>query len=74
MIPLVIPSLTNLRVLVTRPAHQAQALCKQIQRFGGNVLSFPVLEIKPLEVVLPVEAYDLLIFISVMRLHMVYRY
>ncbi len=65
MIPLVIPSLTNLRVLVTRPAHQAQSLCKQIQRFGGIALAFPVLEIKPLEFVLPIETYDLLIFVSV---------
>ncbi|MDT8386933.1 MAG: uroporphyrinogen-III synthase [Thiogranum sp.] len=33
-------------VLVTRPRHQADALCDAIRQKGGNAISFPVLEIR----------------------------
>jgi uroporphyrinogen-III synthase len=39
-------SLGGLRVLVTRPAHQAQALCRLIQAAGGRALRLPLLSIQ----------------------------
>jgi len=65
MIPLVIPPLTNLRVLVTRPASQAHSFCNQVQKLGGIALGLPVLEVRPREFALRTETYDLLIFVSV---------
>lgn len=40
-------SLAGLRVLVTRPAHQAQSLCQAIETAGGHALRQPLLTIKP---------------------------
>ena len=40
-------SLRNLKVLVTRPAGQGEALCRSIEEKGGKALSFPLLEIGP---------------------------
>lgn len=40
--------LAGIRVLVTRPAHQAQTLCDMITEQGGQAVRFPVIEIKPL--------------------------
>lgn len=37
--------LTGLRVVVTRPAHQAGPLCRLIEQAGGKAEPFPVLEI-----------------------------
>lgn len=58
-------------ILVTRPAHQAEALCALIEAAGGRALRFPVLEIRPAENALAVQAglarladYDLAIFVS----------
>lgn len=39
------PSLAGLRVLVTRPRHQAQPLCEAINRAGGEALAAPAVEI-----------------------------
>lgn len=58
-------------ILVTRPAHQAEALCALIEAAGGRALRFPVLEIRPAENAAAVQAglarladYDLAIFVS----------
>jgi uroporphyrinogen-III synthase len=64
MIPFVVPSLTGLQVLVTRPALQAEPLCQRITNLGGTALRLPVLAIAPRATELPTMAYDLLIFIS----------
>jgi len=64
MIPYVVPPLTGLQVLVTRPALQAEPLCQRIASLGGGVSRLPVLAIEPRVVELPTMAYDLLIFIS----------
>ena len=64
MIPLVIGPLTNLQVLVTRPALQAESLCNSIVKLGGEVIRFPVLDVKAREVKLASANYDLIIFVS----------
>jgi len=56
-------------VLVTRPAPQAQGLCRLIEAAGGLPLAFPTVEIRPPRDVeaarrLLAGAYDVLIFIS----------
>ncbi len=40
-------SLAGLGVLVTRPAHQAQALCELLQQVGASVERLPLLAIEP---------------------------
>ena len=40
-------SLTGWRVLVTRPAHQADALCDLLQAQGAEPIRFPTLSIEP---------------------------
>lgn len=40
-------SLRKLRVLVTRPAHQADKLCQMIEARGGKTLRLPLLSIVP---------------------------
>ena len=40
-------ALAGLRVLVTRPAHQAEELCALIERAGGIPVRFPTIEIAP---------------------------
>lgn len=42
-------SLKGLGVLVTRPAHQAEGLCRLIEAAGGRALRLPALEIRPTE-------------------------
>lgn len=63
--------LQGIGVLVTRPAHQAESLCRNIERAGGSAIRFPVLEIgEPLdeqgllEVIERLDDYDWAIFIS----------
>ncbi|HVY24531.1 MAG TPA: uroporphyrinogen-III synthase [Steroidobacteraceae bacterium] len=64
MIPLVMPPLSNLRVLVTRPALQAQSLCDAIAAMGGESWSCPLLTIAP-RITMPAKRrYDLVIFVS----------
>lgn len=43
------PSLAGLRVLVTRPAGQSEALCQEIDRLGGTAIVVPALEIAAIE-------------------------
>lgn len=63
--------LTGIRVLVTRPAHQAANLCALIEAAGGRAVRFPALEISaPPDIaaakaaLVQLDAYDLAIFIS----------
>lgn len=63
--------LQALRVLVTRPVHQAGPLCELIEQAGGQAVRFPVLAVEPLPESAPLAAilaqldrYDLAIFIS----------
>jgi uroporphyrinogen-III synthase len=64
LIPKVIPPLTGLSVLVTRPLPQGEMLCAAIRKFGGAAVSFPTLEIQQLTVCVS-STYDLAIFVSV---------
>lgn len=40
-------TLKGVRVLVTRPAHQAENLCRMIEAEGGSVVRLPLLTIEP---------------------------
>lgn len=64
MIPRVVPPLTGLSVLVTRPLPQAQELANGIAKFGGDPIVFPSISIQALSATAP-EPHDLLIFASV---------
>lgn len=67
MIPKIVPPLTDLTVLVTRPAPQCAVLCEEIVRQGGSAIAFPAVEIEPIAiaaVTAPVE-FDLIVFVSV---------
>ena len=64
-------NLHGLRVLVTRPAHQAQALAQQIEQAGGEAILLPTIEIAAptdpaaLEHLLAgLDEFDLAIFVS----------
>jgi uroporphyrinogen-III synthase len=64
-------SLYGLRVLITRPAHQAQDLAVQTQSSGGIAFHFPTLEIigtknikKVISTIKNLNLYDFVIFIS----------
>lgn len=41
------PELTGLRILVTRPAEQAEPLCQRIEQLGGHCRRLPLLAILP---------------------------
>ena len=63
--------LNDVRVLVTRPAHQAENLCRLLEEQGGTPIRFPTLAIAALENTLAIQAglaqwtsYQWLIFIS----------
>lgn len=63
--------LENIGVLVTRPAHQAEELCRAIEQSGGRAVRFPVLEIVAMEdsevlnqIVERLESFDIAVFIS----------
>lgn len=63
--------LAGLKIVVTRPREQAAHLMQGIERFGGKVLLFPLLEIAPAanqaalyEQVARIAQFDLAIFIS----------
>ncbi|ROR34395.1 uroporphyrinogen-III synthase [Inmirania thermothiophila] len=43
-----LPQLGGAGVLVTRPAHQAEGLCRLIEAAGGQALRYPVIAIEPL--------------------------
>lgn len=64
-------ALAGLGIVVTRPVHQADSLCKLIESYGGVAHRFPVLEIRdpedrrPLEqIAAQLDDYDWAIFIS----------
>jgi uroporphyrinogen-III synthase len=60
--------LAGMKVLVTRPEHQAHHLSRLISEQGGMAISFPVIEIKPIAVEswtdLSIEHADMIIFVS----------
>jgi uroporphyrinogen-III synthase len=67
----VAPPLFGVRVLVTRPAMQAQRLAERIERAGGEAVRFPTLDIVAVRdhaalarVLADIGRYDLAIFIS----------
>lgn len=65
MIPKVIPPLTGLTVLVTRPAAQGSSLCEHISCRGGAAIAFPAIEIEPVTCdAAPDAGYDLVVFLS----------
>lgn len=73
--------LAGLRVVITRPAHQAQALSQAISAAGGEPLLFPGLEIAPPQDIALAQAqlarladHDWLIFISANAVHAARRY
>ena len=64
-------SLRGKGIVVTRPAHQAERLCRLIEAQGGTAIRFPTLEIKEpqnpaaAQVILDrLDEYDLAIFVS----------
>lgn len=64
--------LMGVKVLVTRPAHQADHLCHLIEQAGGQPLRFPVIEVAEVEdnsellnCVKRLTEFDIAIFISV---------
>lgn len=66
MIPKVLPPLTALSVLVTRPAPQSQEFCEQFARYGGTAIAFPALRIEALQAVpAPTAGHELVVFLSV---------
>lgn len=66
MIPRVIPPLTGLTILVTRPAAQAASLGEQITRAGAVPIMFPALEIEPSAATPPPSGeHGLIVFLSV---------
>ena len=64
MIPAIVPPLTALSVLVTRPLPQATALGASIAALGGEPIIFPSISIEPIAAVAP-QPHDLVIFVSV---------
>lgn len=64
MIPFVVPPLTGLSVLITRPAAQAAALAATIEQRGGSPVLFPAIEVVPIEAT-AATGHELVIFISV---------
>jgi len=62
------PPLTELNVLVTRPAQQSKILCKLIHQAGGQAIAFPVIDIVPTPAQqwsnLSFKPHDTIIFIS----------
>jgi uroporphyrinogen-III synthase len=65
MIPAIVPPLTALSVLVTRPAPQAAALAAGIRSLGGEAIVFPSIAIQPIEGNAAPPPHDLVIFVSV---------
>lgn len=64
MIPKIVPPLTDLGVLVTRPEPQCTVLCAEIERQGGVPIAFPAIAVRPLESE-PAPESDLVVFVSV---------
>lgn len=64
MIPRIVPPLTGLAVLVTRPLPQAQGLAQSIESFGGEAIVFPTIAIEACPAIAP-EPHDWIVFVSV---------
>ena len=64
MIPRIVPPLTGLSVLVTRPAAPAASLAANIEQLGGTAVLLPAIGIVPLAASEVVD-HDLVIFVSV---------
>ena len=64
MIPAIIPPLTGLSVLVTRPASQAFSLAAAVEQLGGTAILLPAINIVPLDAAIT-AGHDLVIFVSV---------
>lgn len=72
MMPTIPPqALAGVGVVVTRPRHQAQGLCQQIEQAGGRAIAFPLLEITAPRDHASLQAiqqqmaqFDLILFIS----------
>jgi len=66
VIPKVVPPLTDLTVLVTRPAAQCALLCEEIVRHGGSAIPFPAIEIEAIamQAVATTVEHDLIVFVS----------
>ena len=65
------PDLTGVTVVVTRPAHQSEALCQSLEKSGAVTLRFPVIDIQPpadlqrVKLQLTrISTFDLIVFIS----------
>src|SRR4051794_13532664 len=63
--------LHHLKILITRPAHQAQNLCTKITALGGQPILFPTIAIEDIAdqknlflQIQPLTKYDMAIFIS----------
>lgn len=63
MIPAIVPPLTGLSVLVTRPAPQGDVLAAGIAALGGEPIVFPALAIEPIAALAP-PPHELVIFVS----------
>ena len=68
--------LQGLGVVVTRPAHQAEPLCRMLENQGARAIRFPVLEIRDPQqpeaaraIVQDLERYDMAIFTSANAVH-----
>ncbi len=64
-------ALANIGVAITRPINQAKKLTQLIQAAGGNVISFPLIEITALDdytafeqIVADINSFDWILFIS----------
>ena len=64
-------TLDGTNIVVTRPAHQAEPLCKLIEQQGGEAIRFPVLDIAephdtntPRKIIERLAEFDMAIFIS----------
>jgi len=64
-------ALQGANILVTRPLHQADSLCRMIAAHGGNALQFPSIDILSAEIdaelascISDVSSYDIAIFVS----------
>ena len=61
-------SLDGLKVLVTRPQHQATSLCESVVNEGGEAIVFPTIDIIPIEVSvsarLELDKQNIIIFVS----------
>jgi uroporphyrinogen-III synthase len=64
MIPAVVPPLTGLSVLITRPRLQAASLGANVAALGGEPILFPSIAIEPVQADAP-QPHDLVVFVSV---------